>query len=228
MRRQRLTAVIAEAGDDIDNARRKSRLVDEPGKMEQRCWTILGGFQHHRVARRQCRTELHGGQEHLRVPRHDGGDDAQGLAPCRHIEIGLVDRQRRALDLVGKSCVVTVEFSHVTGDGPGFADHLAGIARLQLSDDPGIARHQFGKPGQQLSPRRSGQRRPRTFVKSPVRCFHRAIGIGGGCPRHPRPDGFGRRIEAVEHGSPLGLAKCAVDIEAEAVSHPPVPVPPAP
>ena len=85
---QRAPQARAEAGDDIDDARREAGLVDEAREFEQRRRAILGCLDHQRAARGQRRADLDGGEEELAVPGHDRGDDADRLAarsrpPCR-------------------------------------------------------------------------------------------------------------------------------------------------
>jgi ParB family chromosome partitioning protein len=91
MARQRAAAFVAEARHDIDHALRKAGLVHEPREFQQRRGTVFGSLEHHGAAGRECRPHLHGRQEQLRIPRHDGGDDTHRLPSQRHFHIGLVD-----------------------------------------------------------------------------------------------------------------------------------------
>ncbi len=153
MARQRRAAGRAEAGEDIDDARRKAGLMDEPGKFQKRRRPVLGGLDDERAARRQRRPELDGGQEELAVPRHDGGDDADRLAPRPDFHIGLVDRQDRAFDLVGQPRVIAVIIRDIGDLRRGLADDLSGVARFQLGQNLRILGHEIGEAVEKLTAR---------------------------------------------------------------------------
>ena len=99
MRGQHATARFAMAGHDVDDARREARLLDQLGEFEHGSRGMFGGLQHHGVAGRERRADLHRDEEELRIPRHDGGNDAQRLAHRQGEHVRLVDGQRTPITL---------------------------------------------------------------------------------------------------------------------------------
>src|SRR5215210_1996116 len=87
------------AGDDVEDARRKPGLLEEPGELQRRGGSLFRRFRHEGAACGQ--SQLPGQEEQRRVPRHDGTDHADRLPPRVNEEVGVVGGDGAALDLVG-------------------------------------------------------------------------------------------------------------------------------
>ena len=72
-------AGAAVARHDVDDARRHARLAAEVGEQERGERRVLGGLQHHRVARGQRRSDFPGGHQQRIVPGYDAGHHPPGL-----------------------------------------------------------------------------------------------------------------------------------------------------
>ena len=89
----------------------------------------LGRLEHDRVAGRQRRSQLPGGDRQREVPRHDQPDDAERLAHGPRLAAG--DRDRVAEQPLGRAGVVAEHLGHHVHLAAGVADRLAGVARLE-------------------------------------------------------------------------------------------------
>ena len=129
---QRRADLRAEAGDDVDDAGRKARLLDQLGELERRGRGELRRLDDHGVAGGERRRELPGQQQQRRVPRRDDRHDAQRLV-ARVVEVArLVERDDRALDLVGQPAVVVEPLRHVGSLRRHLGEELAVVADLDL------------------------------------------------------------------------------------------------
>ncbi len=77
-RRQRLARLDAEAVDDVEHTGGQ-QVTDQRHQVQDRRRGLLGGLEHHRVARGQRGRELPGGHQDREVPRDDLADHAQRL-----------------------------------------------------------------------------------------------------------------------------------------------------
>lgn len=200
----------AEAGDDVDDTGRKARFVDEPGEGEERAGTILGGLHDEGAAGCERRADLDRREEELAVPGHDRGADADRLAPGPDLEVGLVDRQVRAFDLVGEAGVIAVVVGDIGDLRRGLADDLAGIARLDLGQRAGMGGDQLREPGEELAARGCGHRRPRAGLEGAPGGGDGAVDVALAGLGHLGPGRARCRIEAGETG--LAVLEGAVDI----------------
>ena len=174
--------------------------MDEPGKVEQRRRAVLGGLDDEGAAGGQRRADLHGGEEELAVPGHDGGDDADRLAPDPDLHVGLVDRQMGALDLVGEARIIAVVVGDIGDLRRGLADDLAGVAGLDLGQSRRDRRDEVGEAVEQLAAlrrRHPGQGPPREGADAPL---DGTIDVAPHGLGHVGPGCAGRRIEAFESG----------------------------
>ena len=79
LRDERRTHGVPAAADDVDDAWRK-QLRAYCRQFERGERRLLGRFEHHGVARGQCRPHLPGSHHEWIVPRRDRSDHAQGIA----------------------------------------------------------------------------------------------------------------------------------------------------
>ena len=130
MRGQGRPGLGAQAGDDVQRARRQPGLQRQPGDAQRRQAGILGRLQHAGIAGGQRAAD--GAAEDLRrvVPRDDVAGDAVGLLHRQHgvaVEIG----QGGAVMLVA-GAAVELEIAGAGGDvGLGLLHRLAGIGGLE-------------------------------------------------------------------------------------------------
>jgi hypothetical protein len=162
MAHDRVAGDLAEAGDDVDDAGREARRVEERRDREDRGRGLLGGLQHDRVARGEGRADLGSEDREGRVPGHDQADDTEGLVE-REVEARLRDLDRLAVDLVGGARPVV----HHLGDrgqvaGPGLRDRLAVVAALDRRELFGMLRDLARDGAQEARPAHRGQRAPGT------------------------------------------------------------------
>src|SRR5215472_2337991 len=91
---------------NIDYACREARLLNQFSNLQCGERSLLGGFEHDRVAGGQSRSEFHPIHEKREIPWSDLADDTHGLM-SRVAEIITVNGNRLALILVGPSREVT-------------------------------------------------------------------------------------------------------------------------
>ena len=125
------------AGNDIDHAVGDSRFLRQPGQAQAGQRRLLGRLDHDRAAGGQRRPPLPGHHQDREVPRDHLPHHPHRLA-ARVAVVVAVDRDRRALDLVGPAGVVA-EALHGQRDvdGPRVGDRLAvveGLERREVID----------------------------------------------------------------------------------------------
>jgi ParB family chromosome partitioning protein len=211
MRRQRLAAGIAEAGDDADHARRNAGPLDQLCELQQRGRTVFRRLDHDRIAGSERRPQLQRRKEQLGIPRHDGGDHADRLAHGHHEHVRLVDRQGGALDLVGQAGVVVIELGDVFDLAASLPQQLAGIDGLDLGHGVGVFGDQITEPPDQLAALSRGQLRPRPLSHGAVGSAHGPVDILGSGGREGGPDFAGRGIDALEPRAIAGVDQRAID-----------------
>jgi len=133
---ERGTRFLAVAGHDVEHALGQMLLADagEPQHAER---GVLGGLQHQRVAGAQRGRDLERAEHDRRIPRDDGANNADRLAPrvAQHV---LAQRDGLALQLAGEAAEVADDVGGTSGLGPGLgADGVAGL----LGDDAGELLH---------------------------------------------------------------------------------------
>ena len=94
------------AGQDVYDARREAGFENEFTDLERGERRLLGGFEHHRVAHREGRPQLHAVHQQREVPGRDLADDSYRLVPGV-AEVVPVDRDGLAMIFVGPSGVVS-------------------------------------------------------------------------------------------------------------------------
>ena len=208
---QRIADLGAEAGDDIDDARRESRLLEERGELERRGRGEFRGLQHDRVAGGERGRELEGGQQQRRVPRRDADDDAERLGAREVEHLVLVGRDDRAFDLVGEPAEVIVPLRRVADLARHLRVELAVVARLGFGEALGLDRDEIAEPAHELAALARLHRPPRPLAKGLVRRFDRALGVGRPAARDERPGLARIGIEAFEGFAAGGVHPFAAD-----------------
>ena len=198
--------------DHIDHAWGNSDLLRDLGERQRRERRLARRLDDHGVAAREGGRHLPRRQEQRKIPRHDGGDDADRLAQGVG-EVVALDRNRFAVDLVGPSRVILKALRRRGQfDLARFEDRLAVVERLEprnlvrllhelVADLP----HQAAAfARRQLAPG-PVERRPRGGDGG----VHVAL-LGGG---DRGDDLFGRRIDDLERLARRRVAPFAVDEE---------------
>ncbi len=111
---------LAVAGDDIDDAWREARLLDQLRQDECGSRRDLRGLDHHRVARREGRQELPAEQHERRVPRRDRRHYPERLSHRIGMRVRHTGWKSHAVQGLGETCVVVT----CLGDGRGAWLHL--------------------------------------------------------------------------------------------------------
>ncbi len=155
MRHERGADVLAVAGENVHDARRKAGLDDEVAQPQRRQRRLFRRFQDARASGRQRGTELPRGHHERKIPRNDLRHDADGLAPrvgvdARVLEPADRNVDRRAFDLRGPAGHVTevvARAGHV--DDAGHLLRLAVVDALELRELVGVCVDEIGEPPDQ-------------------------------------------------------------------------------
>nr|WP_201302693.1 hypothetical protein [Sphingomonas sp. T1] len=111
---ERVADLAARAGDDVEDARRETcfleHLSEEQPAYDRR---IRDGFEHDRLADRNCGGDRAGGELEGEVPRRDHADDADRLAIDAAFPARCIVGQDAPLDHIGQ----TAGFEHDAIDG---------------------------------------------------------------------------------------------------------------
>jgi len=142
----RLTGRLAEAGDDLQHARRHPRLrrqLGEPQRGERR---LLGRLQHDAVAGGERRAELPRRHQQREVPGHDRADDSYRLAHDHH-DRGRIGRRNLVVDLVDRLPVVRDALGGKRDvDLARVADRLAHVECLEQCELVAVLVDECGQP----------------------------------------------------------------------------------
>ncbi len=210
VRDQRLAHFVAEAGDDVDNARRKARLLEQLAERERRDRGKFRRLPHHGVARGQRRRQFPCRQQQRRVPRRDGGHDAQRLLAREVEHTRLVDRNHAAFDLVRQAAVVVKPLRDVVELAAHLGDQLAVVGGFDLGQPLGFSRDQIAEFVQQRAARRRGQLAP-LAMKRALRGSDGLIHIRFRAARNQRPRFRRERIHRFEPFTRGGIHPLAAD-----------------
>ena len=183
--------VGSRSGDDVEDAVWQARFLGDAGQRQRGQRGQLGGLDHHGATGGQRRDHLP--HRHLQrvVPRRDGGDDADRLAPdARRVVTGILGGGL-ALEM---PCGSGEERDVVDASGDvelgGQPHRFAGLGDLLGDEDLGIGLDEFGELGQHRRPvhrrwrsttpgrrtgrmRRRRRRRPASQVRSRRRSSRR-------------------------------------------------------
>ena len=161
MRDQRLAHFVAEAGDDVHDARRETRLSRTTRRMRTRRPTRYSDGFHTTVlpaasAGASFQVASSSGEFH----GSDGGDDAQRLFAREVEDAGLVDRNHAAFDLVGQAAEIVEPLRDVVELAAHLGDQLAVVGGFDLGEPLGFGRDQVAELAQQRAARGGGELAP--------------------------------------------------------------------
>ncbi len=199
------------AGDDVDDAVRDTRLLEQPGHVEGAERGLVGRLVHDGVAGGQRRAQLRTGEDQREVERGDRGDDTDGLA--LGVGEGVVDRLAgRTVEGEGEGGEVLVVVGRVRHvDGAAQADRLAHVEALQLRDLVRVLPDQLGHPVQDPAALASGRRGPRTAVEGLARGTYGRVHVGRRRLRDGRDDRAPGRVDHLRTRSVGRLAPLPSD-----------------
>ncbi len=192
---RRLVAV-----DDVEDAVRQARLVQQFREAHRRRRIALGGLQHEGVAAGERHRE-HPHRHHDReIERRDARRDAQRLAQAEHVDAGADVVAEFPLQQVRCTAGELDDFEAAGHFAARITDGLAVLARQQARQLVGVLLDQFLEARQDA---RAAQRRGcRPGRERRGRGAHRGIDIGALGERHAGDHAAGSRVED------LGRAGC--------------------
>ncbi len=211
---QRGSDLRSPAGEDVEHARRETRLLDKSGQRERAYGRIVARLRDHGAPGRQGRRELPRQQEQRRVPRHDRRDHTERLVAGVHEEVRLVSRDHLALDLVSKPGEVVEPLGQRRHLACHLAQQLAVVLGLQFRESVGVARDQVGQPAQQPTAVGRGVPAP-LAVERAARRRDRLVDVGGSGVRDRGPRLAVEWVDRLIRTPGPGLRLASVDVHRE-------------
>ena len=192
------------AGHDIDHAVGDPRFLRQPRQAQASQRRLLGRLDHDRAAGSQRRPPLPGHHQDREVPRDHLPDHPHWLA-ARVAVVVAVDRDRRALDLVGPAGVVA-EALHGQRDvdRPCVGDRLAVVEGLKRREVIDLGLDQVGEPVHEPAALAGIQPRPGAFVEGGPGGLHGRVDVGGIPFGNVGDRFFGGRIDGGEGPAAAG------------------------
>lgn len=138
------TSNPAETGDDVENARGETGLLDELSKDESRKRSLLSGLHDDGVTGGESGADLPGKHEEREVPGNDLTANTERLLPGVVEGIG-GDIDGLALNLVGPTAVVADGANDSANIAAGHGDGLAIVERLNGGEEVEVLLDQVGK-----------------------------------------------------------------------------------
>ena len=159
MVRERRARLLAEARHDIQRALGKAGFGRQFREPQRREAGLLGGLEHAGVADGERGRDR--AAEHLAriVPGNDVRRDALGL-PDRRDEKAVEERDRVAVQLVGRAAVIFEIARHRDRVGARLLHRLAGVARFQPGEFLGVILDQAAELGEQSPALDGGEAAP--------------------------------------------------------------------
>jgi len=187
VRRERHCTLLGVTGDDRHHTRRKAGFIDQARKREHRTRRNLRRLDDNCAAGRQRGAEFCCREKHLRVPRHHRDHHADGYRCCENVHVGLVNRQHRAFDLVGKAREVAVVVGDVSRLAARLDRKLSAVSRLDLTEHLRVTLNQVGEPVEQFAARCGVETSPGGVVECALSRVYRAVDIRCVGQRKARP-----------------------------------------
>ena len=210
---QRGARFLAEAGDDVDDARRQAGVLEELRPAQDRAAGLLGRLDDNGVTGRERRAGLGRDERHRRVPRQHEPDDAERFAPGE-VEAGVADVDRLAVQLVG-GAGEEVQDLHARRQVAveRLLDNPSGVEGFEVGELADVRAGHLGEraevPGAHLGVE------PRPFGCGRRRGADGGIDIGGVAARDARPHLARRRVRHVQRAAGPRAGTCgAADVVA--------------
>ena len=208
---EHVAEAAAGSGQDLQHAGGQSRPVGKLPQQDGGEWRLAGRLEHYGISSGQRGRDLPTGDGEGEVPRHNGGDDAHGLAQCevkstaRH-GYGLAAELRHGAGVILEDACPESDFVARVADG------LADVAALELGERLQVVANGAGDGEEEVRPFSGRQIAPGIFI-DPVRPFNgvgRVAGIRGG---DFAEDVFRRRIDLWHRASAATGTGFAIDEE---------------
>ena len=198
MRGDRGAGGAARAGHHVQDAGRETRLERQLAEPQRGHRRVARRLEDRRVPGGERRRDLPAGHVHRVVPRDDQPADPDRLLE-RHVEAGLGDRDRLAVDLV-RGAGVVVEHEPDAGDlAAGAGDRLAGVAALELGELLGVLLHELAELGERAATLAGGPVGPALGVlERLLGGLDRAIDVLFATERRRGDRGSGGRVDDLE------------------------------
>ena len=132
--RERVADLLAAAGDEIDDARRDARLLEDLHEIDRRERRQRRRLEHDRVAADQRGNDFPRRDRHRKIPRRDDRADAQRLA----------DRHRELVAQLGRDGLAVLP-PPFTRDEEGHVDRFLHVAARLVEHLSHLARHVAGE-----------------------------------------------------------------------------------
>ena len=139
--------LLAEAGDDVERARRQAGLGADAREREHGQARLLGGLEHAGVAHRQRRADAAADDLHRVVPGHDVAGDAVRLAQGERGVAG-GEGQRLAVHLVAGAGVELAVARQRDRIGARLLERLADVVDLELGEQLDVVEHLLADRGE--------------------------------------------------------------------------------
>ena len=181
----------AVAGDDIDHAGGQNLgVLQDLHQRQRRAARVLGGLDHRRVSRRQCRRQLPDQRPHRGVPRQEQRHYAEGLPTHVVVHVGHFGGDHPAFELVAEAGVVVpaVDLPAAFLQARCNAAGAAIVAELDLTQFVGLLGNQVADPAQHPAALGGQHPAPWAVVEGGLGGLHRAVDVGLAAVRHLRPD----------------------------------------
>ena len=176
---QRGSGVRAVAEHQVGDAGGKTRLVEQLHQVDRGVRGELAGLEDEGVAGGEAGRDLPGDLQERVVPRRDQAADADRLVhdPADHAGVAGVDHPAGLG--IGDVTEVPDDRHHVGDVVLALDQTLAGVERLGLGDDRGVALEQVGEPEQEVAALPGGGGGPGSGVEGGACCGDGGVGVVG-------------------------------------------------
>ncbi|MNO98380.1 hypothetical protein D3C76_901250 [compost metagenome] len=208
---QGATGLFTQTRHDVEHALGNARFNRQLGQAQRRERRLLGGLEHHAIARSQCRGELPGGHVQREIPRHHRtdhpqrhpGDGRQGIAGGRrHLVVELVE----AFAVPGK---------HMGGarhvDVPGIRHRLAHAQRVEQGQLVTVLQHQLRQAQQHGLALGRCALRPGALLERLASTAHGLVDLDLAAGGNLGQQLAGGRVDDIESRPACGLTGLAFD-----------------
>ncbi len=193
---------FTKAVEQVDHARRESRLDGQFADAERRQGRLLGGLHHDRVAAGERRAPLPSEHQKREIPRDDLTDDADRLSQGIREEAA-AHRHGAAFHLVRPTGVIAERVDDALEVAGRVRDGLAAIVGFERGEFARVLLDQVGELRDEKAAIGGIHRCPRAGFQGAARGLDGAVDVDGGRFRDARDHLTGRRVDRFEF-TPLG------------------------